>query len=40
METAFEIHIILEIKNKKGETIRREEGRAIIKGDEICMVDQ
>jgi len=38
IETAFEVNVILEVRDKDGEVIYREEGKALIRGDEVCML--
>ena len=37
IETAFEISVLLEVRNKDGEVIYRDEGKALIRGNEICI---
>jgi len=39
MKTSFEVRIVLEVRNKDGEVIYRDEGKAII-GKEECMENQ
>ena len=39
MKTSFEVRIILEVRNKDGEVVYRDEGKAII-GKEECMENQ
>ena len=39
IETSFEVNVVLEVRNKDGEVIHRERGRALIKGNEICMLE-
>jgi len=39
IETAFEVNVILEVRNRDGEVIYRNEGKALIKGDEVCMLE-
>jgi len=39
MQTPFEVRVILEVRNKEGEVIYRDEGKAII-GKEECMESQ
>ena len=39
IEAAFEVNVILEVRNKEGEIIYHDEGKALIKGDEVCMLE-
>ena len=39
MKTPLEIRVILEVRNKEGEVVYRDEGKAII-GKEECMGNQ
>ena len=37
IETAFEVHVILEVRNKDGEVIYHDEGKALIRGNGVCI---
>jgi len=39
IEAAFEVNVILEVRNREGEIIYRDERKALIKGDEVCMLE-
>jgi len=39
IETAFEVNVILEVRNKDGEVVYRDEAKALIKGNEVCMLE-
>jgi len=40
MQTSFEVRVILEVRNKDGEVVYRDEGKAVIGGEEECMENQ
>jgi len=37
IETSFEVNVVLEVRNKDGEVVYRDEGKALIRGNEICI---
>jgi len=39
IETAFEVNVILEVRDKDGKVVYRDEGKALIKGNEVCMLE-
>ena len=39
IETAFEVNVVLEVRNKDGEIVYRDERKALIRGNEVCMLE-